>query len=113
MDEISEAQGRNHGDQPLMALMQQWRLSNHDLVAVSSEQLTHRQVQRAKQGRQLTLRMMQKVTRAFNVAIWNRLSQAQQEDFIEYQHKRLFNYAKGYQADWQDPNEELMDAVWK
>ena len=105
-DEMNEVE-RNHGDQPLLLLMQQWGLDNHDLVTASIEQLTHKQVQRARQGRQLTLKMMQKVTRSLNVAIWSRLSAAQKEEFMEYMHKHLFNYAKGYDPVWQDPNDEL------
>jgi len=104
MEELS----RDHGPQPLDALMERWKLGNHDLVDVSTEQLSHKQVQKARKGRQLTLHLMQKVTRAFNVAIWNRLSKEQKEVYFEYLHRHLFNYAKGYDANWQDPNEALM-----
>jgi len=61
------------GTQPLDTMMQSWQMSNHQMVEVSTEQLTHKQVQRARSGRRLTLKMMQKVTRAFNVTIWFRL----------------------------------------
>jgi len=104
MEELS----RDHGTQPLDALMDRWKLGNHDLVDVSTEQLTHKQVQRARSGRQLTLKMMQKVARALNVAVWNRLSKEQKEAYFEYLHRHLFNYAKGYDASWPDPNEPLM-----
>ncbi len=107
MEEELNDEGRNHGEQPLHALMQQWRVENHDLVRISTEQLTHKQVQRARMGRQLTLKMMQKVTRALNVAIWGRLNEAQKEEYFEYMHKHLFNYAKGYSPSWQDPNDDL------
>jgi hypothetical protein len=105
MSEEEETQDRNHGDQPLIELMQYWGLSSHDLVTASLEQLTHKQVQRARQGRQLTLKMMQKVTRALNVAIWDKLNAEQKEEYIEYMHKHLFNYAKGYDPNWIDPNQ--------
>lgn len=98
---------RNHGEQPLSVIMQRWGLANHDLVEISTEQLTHKQVQRARQGRQLTLSMMQKVARALNVAIWSRLKPAKKEEYFEYIHRHLFNYAKGYDSAWKDPNEEL------
>lgn len=88
-------------------IMQRWGLTNHDLVEISTEQLTHKQVQRARQGRLLTLSMMQKVARALNVAIWSKLKPSQQEAYFEYIHRHLFNYAKGYDANWKDPNEEL------
>lgn len=99
----------DHGEQPLSAIMQHWGITNHDLVETSTEQLTHKQVQRARQGRQLTLKMMQKVARALNVTIWLKLTDEQKEQYFEYLHKHLFNYAKGYDAAWPDPNNELRD----
>jgi len=99
---------RDHGLQPLEALLVAWGLGNHELVAASTEQLTHKQVQKARKGRQLTLHTMQKVTRAFNVAIWNRLTAEQRERFFEYQHKHLFTYAKGRDPAWQDPNRGIV-----
>lgn len=99
---------RDHGPQPLDALMERWKLGNHDLVDASTEQLNHKQVQKARKGRQLTLHLMQKVARGLNVAIWTRLSKEQQEAYFEYMHRHLFSYAKGYEADWKDPNEALI-----
>ncbi|MFT3991704.1 MAG: hypothetical protein QM680_09890 [Luteolibacter sp.] len=105
MDELT----RDHGTQPLDGLMDRWNLTNHELVEVSTEQLNHKQVQKARKGRQLTLSLMQKVMRTLNIAIWKlRLNKEQRELFTEYQHRQLFNYAKGYDANWQDPNEALM-----
>ena len=108
---MSESNGHDLGDQPLDQMMEKWGLGNHDLVEVSTEQLTHKQVQRARKGRRLTLKMMQKVTRALNVAIWYRLSDEQKEAYYEYLHRELFDYAKGYDADWVDPNSELQRAI--
>ena len=71
MDENSSE--RDHGVQPLDALMISWGVSNHDLVEASPEQLNHKQVAKARRGRQLTLHLMQKVMRGFNIAVWNRL----------------------------------------
>ncbi|WP_338289888.1 hypothetical protein [Luteolibacter sp. LG18] len=99
---------RDHGTQPLDRLMERWKLGNHDLVDASTEQLNHKQVQKARKGRQLTLHLMQKVARALNVAVWNRLPKEQKEVYFEYLHRHLFDYAKGYDAAWQDPNEALM-----
>ena len=99
---------RDLGAQPLDQMMEDWGLENHDIVAVSTEQLTHKQVQKARKGRRLTLKMMQKVTRAFNVAIWHRLNKEQKEAYYEYMHRDLFNYAKGFQENWEDPNQGLM-----
>lgn len=98
------------GSQPLDQLMNDWGLSNHELVEISTEQLTHKQVQRARKGRRLTLKMMMKVTRAFNVAIWHGLSKEEKEAYFEYGWKHLFNYAKGYQDSFEDPNRELIDS---
>lgn len=98
---------RDHGEQPLDRLMEEWGLGNHDLVDVSTEQLTHKQVQRARKGREMTLKMKMKVARAFNVAIWTRLGEEEREKYFEYMHKHLFDYTKGYEPDWMDPNGDL------
>ena len=108
MEDAAAGNEREHGAQPVDRLMEQWQLDNHDLVEISTEQLTHKQVQRARSGRQLTLKMMQKVTRALNVAVWTRLTEKEKDVYFEYMHKHLFNYAKNYDEKWQDPNEEIM-----
>ena len=46
MEEEAAGAERNHGEQPLEELMKRWNLTNHDLVAISTEQLTHKQVQK-------------------------------------------------------------------
>ncbi|MGB0775556.1 MAG: hypothetical protein ACPG32_12950 [Akkermansiaceae bacterium] len=102
---------RDLGTQPLDTMMEAWGLTNHGLVEVSTEQLTHKQVQKARSGRRLTLKMMQKVTRAFNVSIWYQLNDEQKETYYEYMHRDLFNYAKGYDADWKDPNAALIELL--
>ena len=103
MNELSEL---NHGTQRIDSIMQYWGLDNHDLVSVSTEQLTHKQVQKARQGRELTLKMMQKVARALNVAIWYKLDDEARETYYEYIHRDLFTYAKGFDPAWQDPNQK-------
>lgn len=99
---------RDHGPQPLDILLTRWGISNHQLVEASVEQLNHKQVQKARKGRQLTLHMMQKVTRALNDVIASRLPKDQQADFAPYTHKHLFNYAKDHNETWTDPNTALM-----
>ncbi len=99
---------RDHGPQPFDEQMTRWGLSNHELVDVSEEQLNHKQVQKARKGRQLTLHLMQKLTRAFNAAVVSRLPKAERVNFVPYLHKQLFNYAKGYDAARIDPNEALL-----
>lgn len=107
LDGAMEEPTRDHGPQPLDKMMEQWKVTNHELVEASPEQLNHKQVQKARKGRQLTLAMMQKVMRALNIAVWTRLTKEEKEAYFEYGHKHLFNYAKGYDADWVDPNVEL------
>lgn len=99
---------REYGPQRIGAIMQAWGLSNHDLVrSAVPEQLTHKQVQRACTGRKLTLAMMQKITRILNEAILSKLDAEQAESYYAYMHRDLFSYAKGYAADWADPNHAL------
>jgi hypothetical protein len=108
-----EEEQRDLGIQPLDAIMQRWEVTNHDLVEDSPEQLTHKQIQRAKVGRRLTLKMMMKVARSLNIAIWNRLSKENKEIFVEYLHKDIFSYSKDYHADKPDPNEAMIQALAK
>jgi hypothetical protein len=99
---------REFGPQPLISIMERWRLENHDLVEASPEQLTHKQVQRAKSGRKLTLKMMMKVARSLNIAIWNRLKAGEKERFVEYLHKDIFSYSKGFDPQKEDPNSGIL-----
>ena len=104
MDELT----RDHGPQPLDGLLDRWNITNHELVEVSEEQLNHKQVQKARKGRQLTLHLMQKLMRALNETIVTKLPKEQRATFVPYLHKQLFNYAKGHDAGWVDPNAELL-----
>ncbi len=99
------SQEREYGEQRLDVLLRCWGLENHDLVLAAGleAQLTHKQVQRARQGRRLTLKMMQKIASALNAAIEQRVASSTVEPYI-YLHRDLFCYAKGYDPDWQDPN---------
>lgn len=103
-----ESEERNFGPQPLDALMREWRVDNHDLVqAAYPEQLTHKQVQRARHGRRLTLAMMQKIARIFSEAACAKVQPDLRESFVPYLHKDLFNYAKGYDPARADLNAAL------
>jgi hypothetical protein len=103
MDELT----RDHGPQPLDSLMVRWTITNHELVEVSDEQLNHKQVQKARKGRQLTLHLMQKLMRALNEAAVTKLAKEDQEKFTPYLHKQLFSYAKNHDVAWVDPNDGL------
>ena len=109
MSELHESENRDHGPQPLDAVLQRWGLSNSELVAAASEQLTHKQVQRARTGRQLTLRMMIKLTRILNEVIAGGLPEEKRKTFTPYLHRDLFTYAKGHAPERPDPNAAIID----
>ena len=56
------------GPQPLDALMTRLNISNHDLVAASTDQLTHKMVAKGRKGRRLTLNAQKKILNALNRA---------------------------------------------
>lgn len=47
-------------------------LKNDDLVAASVEQLTHKQVQKARKGKPITLNIQGKIVRALNAVVENK-----------------------------------------
>ena len=55
---------RDLGLQPIDQLMKQWGVENHELVEVSTEQLTHKQVQKARKGRRVTINIQRKILNA-------------------------------------------------
>ena len=59
---------RNLGTQPIAAVLAEHGLAPHDLVAASTEQITHKMVRRAMKGRRLTPNVMSKIQRALNSA---------------------------------------------
>jgi hypothetical protein len=70
-----------YGPQPIAELMQSLKLKPHDLVAASTDQLTHKMVARAMKGRRLTNNTKGIVQRALNKATGN-----------SYKLVQLFNY---------------------
>jgi len=56
------------GLQPIAALMEKHDLKAHDLVAASTEQITHKMVNRACKGRKLSRRVQFKLVHAINHA---------------------------------------------
>lgn len=88
-DEESKEIGseRNRGAQPLDALLRDQGLTNHDVVAASKHPLTHKAVQRARKGRQLTIRTQRHVIEAFNEAV-----RAKTGEGASYSLTQLFNY---------------------
>ena len=59
---------RDLGEQPIARIMSELGLKPHDLVAASTQQITHKMVSRACKGRRLTLRAQCKVGDALNSA---------------------------------------------
>lgn len=59
---------RNLGEQPIAAIMREFELNPKDLVAASSDQITHKMVSRACKGRRLTTRVQVKIRTALNAA---------------------------------------------
>lgn len=57
-----------YGFQPLDEIMTHFGISNSDLVRVSTEQLTHKMVQKGRKGRRLTPYVKQKIANAINAA---------------------------------------------
>lgn len=59
---------RNLGPQPIVQIMTEHGLKPHDLVAASTEQITHKMVARACKGRRLTSHVQGKILKAVNAA---------------------------------------------
>ncbi|HCM41835.1 MAG TPA: hypothetical protein DIS66_00770 [Candidatus Omnitrophica bacterium] len=55
-----------NGVQPLDALLTSLNIKNSDLVAQSSEQLSHKVVAKARKGRRLTINAKHKILNALN-----------------------------------------------
>lgn len=70
------------GTQPLDALMIKYGLTNHALVAASTEQLSHKVVQKARTGRHLTFKAKAKILGALHSALPEQ----------KFAHRDLFNY---------------------
>lgn len=61
-------QSKEHGVQPLDKVMEDAGLKNHDLVAVSKDGLTHKQVQKGRKGRRLTRNVQDKIVVALSAS---------------------------------------------
>jgi hypothetical protein len=72
---------RNFGEQPIARIMGKHDLKAHDLVAISTQQLTHKMVSRACKGRRLTPKVQSKIREALNEAAGK-----------EYSMEELFTY---------------------
>jgi hypothetical protein len=68
-DDIDMESGHDLGPQPIAGIMEKRKLKSHDLVAASTEQLTHKMVGRACKGRKLSRRVQLKVRNALNTVM--------------------------------------------
>lgn len=59
---------RNLGEQPIAQIMGDHDLKSQDLVALSTENITHKMVSRACKGRRLTPNVKSKIRNALNSA---------------------------------------------
>jgi hypothetical protein len=59
---------RNLGEQPIAGIMREHNLRPRDLVAASTEQITHKMVSRACKGRRLTPNVQAKIAAALSRA---------------------------------------------
>lgn len=72
---------RDLGSQPICEILEKHGLKAHDLVAASTEQITHKMVARACKGRRLSPRVKLKILNALNNACE-----------IEHKLSDIFNY---------------------
>ena len=78
---MNENTERDLGSQPVEDILAEHNLTHHDIVAASTEQITHKMVTRACKGRKLSRRVQLKIVHAVNAA-------SEQE----YKLKDLFTY---------------------
>ena len=69
------------GEQPIAQIMARHALKSHDLVAASTEQITHKMISRAARGRRLSPNVQRKILKALNIVAKK-----------NYSMKDLFNY---------------------
>lgn len=63
---MSTESDHNLGPQPLDEILTELGVDNSGLVAASTEQLTHKQVQKGRRGRRLTGNIQRKIVTALN-----------------------------------------------
>lgn len=80
-----------YGPQPLDGLLEQWGLNNHEIVAASTEQVTHKMVAKGRKGRRLSRNIQLKLLRALNTAVAPK-QKAAGEEVRAYELTEVFNY---------------------
>ncbi len=82
MSQSDRGPGMEMGPQPIDALMTDRGIRNTDLVAASTEQLTHKMVAKARRGRALSYGVQMKILRAINSV----------QDAQDFSFQELFRY---------------------
>ena len=75
---------RDLGVQPLDGILDEWGFSNSDLVEASTDQLTHKQVQKSRKGRRVTPNIQGKVLNALNTLTADQGKVYRQRDLFDY-----------------------------
>ena len=72
------------GVQPLDGFMREHELSNHDVVAASPVQLTHKVVNKGRKGRRLTVRAQKKILDALTRALGDDVEAPKLDELFNY-----------------------------
>ncbi|MEA2068550.1 MAG: hypothetical protein U9P12_05065 [Verrucomicrobiota bacterium] len=84
---MNEELEMNVGTQPLDAIMTEKEIKNNDLVsAAPAGFITHKQVQKGRKGRRLTMHMQQKILDTLN--IYSAPESYEWEDLFTYRGKK-------------------------
>ncbi len=74
---------------PLDEILNQFKITNNDLVEASQEQLTYKQIRKARLGKPMTSNIQGKITRALNCCLLAQGDQACEKR--AYTQKELFH----------------------
>ena len=66
---LGEGDTMEAGPQPVDGLMARHAIGNHELVSISDQHLTHKEVQKARKGRRLTGRTQRRVLAAIQARL--------------------------------------------
>lgn len=81
----------NYDIQPLDAVLTELQIKHQDLVAVSHEPLTHKNINNARKGRRMTAKMKLRITNTLNHWL-KKQPIVENTEVKEYKVRELFNY---------------------
>jgi len=64
-----QTEDKSYSPQPLDALIEQLQLTNANIIKRSTEQLTFKQLAKARAGRPVTINIQHKITNALNACV--------------------------------------------